>query len=311
MFELDLGAYRSADSSTKSHLRSQLRRKLRSDSAFLLTGGHPALKGLPGAFVESRRFHALPDEAKFGLELRDGKAARGWVPLHTEPAYLAGTKSWVESFDLGFEKPVDGGVEDYGRPSPNRWPSDLPGFQERVYGFYLECRSLADDVFALMTDVLELPSESLTSLVTERSSSLMRLLHYPLPPLALDASNVGISTHSDFEFFTFMAQDTPGLELRRPSGEWYTAPAHPKTLIVILGDMFERLTNGEFEATQHRVPLLDHERSSVVLFCAFDPDVMVSPHERFVSDARPPRWEPVTQASHIDAQVKQAESNRM
>lgn len=53
------------------------------------------------------------------------------------------------------------------------------------------------------------------------------------PPMV----EVGISEHTDFEVFTVMHQDSPGLSLHSPgaAGYWYEAPFRSDVLTVILG----------------------------------------------------------------------------
>ena len=53
--------------------------------------------------------------------------------------------------------------------------------------------------------------------------------------------------------------------------------------LVIIGDMFERLTNGMLRATPHRVCLTDHPRESIIRFNAFAPDTIIRPLDVFVN----------------------------
>ena len=73
--------------------------------------------------------------------------------------------------------------------------------------------------------------------------------------------------------------------------------------------MLEHLTNGTLRATRHRVNDTAWERLSLILFNAFDADAVIAPLPRFVSEDKPPRFEPTTQVAHINAQVSAAVAN--
>jgi len=233
---------------------------------------------------------------------------RGWIPLGTEPAYEAGTIARCESFDLAMELPGESSTE-FGGLGANLWPHDLPGFQDTVYGWYLQARAAARQLFEAFAEMYDLATDTFTQYESERSSSMMRLLRYP-PNEGQTADNiVGISAHTDYEAFTLMGQTAPGLELLTVNDEWISPPVVQDRFIVIVGDMLERLTNGTLRATRHRVVDTEWERLSLILFNAFDADAVIAPLPEFVSDDNPARFEPTTQVAHINAEVSQAVAN--
>jgi isopenicillin N synthase-like dioxygenase len=62
-----------------------------------------------------------------------------------------------------------------------------------------------------------------------------------------------------------------GLQIEDLNGDWIEAPPIPGTLIVNVGDLLERWTDGAFRSTPHRViNATAEERLSLVL--AFDPN---------------------------------------
>jgi isopenicillin N synthase-like dioxygenase len=147
----------------------------------------------------------------------------------------------------------------------------------------------------------------------------IRLLSYP--GSATDAAIVaggapasgttGIGAHTDFECFTLMHQNAPGLQLmpRVPGvegahGEWISAPVRPAEFVVILGDMLERLTNGVLLATPHRVLPTSHPRDSIIRFNAFGPETLVAPLQPFVTPARPAAYSPVVMATHMETTMR-------
>ena len=92
------------------------------------------------------------------------------------------------------------------------------------------------------------------------------------------ARAVGIAEHTDFECFTLLHQDAPGLLLRDVAGAWreagvFSSALGPRSVFtVIVGDAFERVSGGFFRATPHRVALTRHERFALVRFNGLDPE---------------------------------------
>ena len=137
----------------------------------------------------------------------------------------------------------------------------------------------------------------------ERSPSLVRLMAYPG-----GKKHGNISSHSDYEVFTLIHQQSPGLQVFQ-HGQWCWAPStscishaddhsqegiaevasfqpcssQPPLFIMLANDMLEFWTNGEVKATKHRVMNRASERArySVVMFYAANEDVAATPLERY------------------------------
>ncbi len=268
----------------------------------------PSQASVDAVFDEARRFHALPDDHKRTAFYAGPGSRRGWIPLGAEPAYEVGTVARCESFDLAMKLPDESNRE-YGGLGANLWPTDLPGFQDVVYGWYLAALVAARELFVAFAEMYDLAPETFAAYESERSSSMMRLLRYP-PNEGQTADHiVGISAHTDYEAFTLMAQTAPGLRLLARNDQWIEPPVVQDRFIVIVGDMLERLTNGTLRATRHRVVDNEWERLSLILFNAFDADAVIAPLPEFVTDDNPPRFAPTTQVAHINAEVSAAFAN--
>jgi isopenicillin N synthase-like dioxygenase len=111
----------------------------------------------------------------------------------------------------------------------------------------------------------------------------LRLIHYPFNKEVLDRP--GIGAHTDYECFTMLLPDQPGLEVLNDDGEWIDAPPvqidDEEAFVINIGDMLEVLTAGKFVATSHRVRKVAHERYSFPLFFACDYDTLVKPLPQF------------------------------
>lgn len=262
----------------------------------------------PGVMRQMERFFSLPDDdpVKQAINVADDDNTHGWMPLYHEPAYQPGTVAHVESFDCGRPADFAGGDD----PRPNRWP-DQPGFRVDVESLWREFNALGRDVFSGIEDALGLERNFLADRCRTQQLNTLRLLHYPdVNPEDASDSDVGIAAHTDFECMTFIVQTAPGLELMDVNGDWYDAPAGPGRIVVLLGDMLERWTNGLVRATGHRVRHRDFRRYSIVLFFAVDDAVTVSPLAPFISAENPARYAGITQREHTRQELERAERLR-
>jgi isopenicillin N synthase-like dioxygenase len=245
-----------------------------------------------------QRFFAIADDdaGKQRVISRDGSS--GWTPRYSEPAYQPGTISKLEAFDFGIDE----------LPDTEFWPG-IPNFADAATGCWQEYITLADNVLRALALAAGLESGFLNRNCDSRELNTMRLLYYAAEHARSSDSSVGIAAHTDFECITLLYQTAPGLELFDATGRWIDAPVSDGRLIVMLGDMLERWTNGYFKATGHRVRDTDQRRFSIVMFVAANDGVTIEPQNRFVSDASPVRYAPVTQLDHIETEVQRAREN--
>jgi isopenicillin N synthase-like dioxygenase len=258
-------------------------------------------------------FFRLPDDhpLKRAVHRQQNQGANGWTPMLEEPAYEPGTIAWVESFDCVLARERLARLEPEVRQGilPSIWPQ-LPDFREVVRAHWDALMATADQIFPLISELLQQDPGFLASRASSQALNTMRLLNYPQRP-GLDAAiNRGISAHTDFECITFIHQTAPGLQVRTPQGDWIEAGVEEGEWTVLIGDMIERWSNGVYAATPHRVPVTPWPRRSIVMFVAADPGLEVRPLEAFVDASNPPRFEPDTQDGLINAAMSRAEANR-
>jgi isopenicillin N synthase-like dioxygenase len=99
--------------------------------------------------------------------------------------------------------------------------------------------------------------------------TLFRIFNYPAAPTGDEAWGVG--EHTDYGVLTILAQDDAGgLEVR--SGDrWIAAPPLAGSFVCNIGDMLERMTQGRYRSTPHRVRNpAPRDRLSLPFF--FDPN---------------------------------------
>lgn len=251
-----------------------------------------------GTLAEMGRFFSLDDNHPIKRRALAGEGDSGWIPRYMEPAYQPGTTSSLEAFDCS--------TSDVRDPREGSFWPELPGFRAAVTACWSGIFELGLDVLDALADAAGAAPGCFRRHCSSGDLNTLRLLHYaPVAPRD-PKRNVGIAAHTDFECITLLYQTAPGLELRTTSGGWHDAPHTGGRLVVLLGDMLERWTNGRLQATGHRVRETAARRYSIVMFMAVDDGVTVAPLPAFVSDTSPSRYEASTQRQHIDDEMRRA-----
>lgn len=208
---------------------------------------------LPRLDGAARAFFQLPDADKELVEMsRAGAAWRGWFPLRGE--VTSGRPDRKEGLYLGVDHAenharVVSGTPLHGR---NLFPNEE--LRQAVDAWLSALRPVADGVLCGVALALGLEADWFERHVTDDPTILFRIFHYPALPDNDRADQWGVGEHTDYGLLTLLAQDhAGGLEVRTPDGRWIDVPAEPDVLVCNLGDMLDRLTEGRYRSTPHRV----------------------------------------------------------
>ena len=225
-------------------------------------------------FMASKAFHRLPRDAKDALAINEfhrGYIAPASSVIRSSSVAKVSRPNLSDSFMWMHE--VAKNDPDYGRPlnGPNQWPP-VEGFRTSVERFTAEMDGLARYLVQLIAIALGVSPGVLASYF-ERPTVWLRLLHYPPLPGDADAMQWSAAPHTDYGFITLLAQDVlPGLEVRDAAGQWRPAPPQPDTFVLNVADMLERMSDGRWPSSAHRVRNTgDSARFSIPYF--FDPHI--------------------------------------
>lgn len=226
----------------------------------------------------SKRFFALPDNVKRAYKLEGGGGARGYTPFGTEKAKDAAVHDLKEFWHVGRDLPVGHALAEY--MAPNVWPSEVPGFRETFEELYAAFDRAGGRVLRAIALHLGL-AEDFFDATVEDGNSVMRLLHYPPLDSAEAEGAIRAAAHGDINTITLLlGAEEAGLELLTRQGEWLAIAPPEGALVVNIGDMLDRLTNGKLRSTTHRVVNPQGEaahraRYSMPFFLHFRPDYVI------------------------------------
>jgi len=251
---LDLADFRSGDPERKARFVQQL-------GAAYQNIGFVALKnhGLNDQqtkqlYADVQAFFQLPDAAKQRYENPELAGQRGYISKGKEHAKGRNTGDLKEFYHVG--QVVDDETDPVKNEYPdNIWPDEVPGFQQSTFTAYRTLEQAGQDVLRAIALYLHLPENYFDDKV-KHGNSILRPIHYfPIEdPEAVPADAVRAAEHGDINLITLlMGASADGLQVKRRDGQWIPITALPDQIVVNVGDMLQRLTNGVLKSTIHRV----------------------------------------------------------
>jgi isopenicillin N synthase-like dioxygenase len=249
-----------------SAVATQVDRACRRFGFFRITGHGVDPDRLADLDHQARAFFAQPDEVKARIAMPlGGRAWRGWFPVGGE--LTSGRPDHKEGLYFGTELAPDHAAVTAGRPlhGPNLFPVEPAGLRSAVLDWMAAITDLGVTLLRVVAVGLGLDADWFETTVTADPTVLFRIFHYPPG----HDEGWGVAEHTDYGLITILAQDRhAGLEVRGPDG-WIPVPADPEVLVINLGDMLDRMTEGRYRSTPHRVRNGDAGRLSFP--CFIDP----------------------------------------
>ena len=251
--------------------------------------------GIPQELIDraeelSKEFFALPDATKRRYKIEGGGGARGYTPFGTEKAKDAEVHDLKEFWHVGRDLPAGHPLAEF--MAPNVWPAEIAGFRETFSELFAAFEVAGARVLEAIAIHLELPRDFFAPTV-EDGNSVMRLLRYPPLEGAEAEGAIRAAAHGDINTITLLlGAEEAGLELETVDGGWKAIAPPEGALVINIGDMLERLTNGRLRSTTHRVvnPVGDaayRARYSMPFFLHFRPDYMIETLPSCIDPKRP------------------------
>lgn len=305
---LDLKNFYGSNPSLKSHFVSDLGTAFRS-IGFVAIRNHFLEETVQEELYQAiRKFFALPDGVKARYERSELAGQRGYTGKGKEHAKGRNTGDLKEFFHIGQEL-SENELRQEGYPA-NIWPEEVPELKEAGIKAYRALEKTGTHMLRAIALHLNLP-ENYFDIKIAKGNSILRPIHYyPIEdPSSVPSDAVRAAEHGDINLITLlMGASADGLQVLRHDGQWIPITALPSQLVVNVGDMLERLTNGVLKSTIHRVvnpkpESMGTPRYSIPFFMHPRSEMSLAALEECVDDARPKKWEDITAGEFLDQRL--------
>ena len=257
-----------------------------------------------------RKFFALPDDVKLRYERRDLAGQRGYTGKGKEHAKGRNTGDLKEFYHIGQELPSNLQIKE-GYPA-NIWPHEVAEFKAVTTEAYRALEKTGSVLLRAIALFLDLPENYFDDKIASGNSILRPIHYYPIDnPDAVPADAVRAAEHGDINLITLlMGASADGLQVLRHDGKWIPITALPNQLVVNVGDMLERLTNGVLRSTIHRVVnpprhLMNTPRYSIPFFMHPRSEMSLAALPQCITAANPKQWEDITAGEFLDQRLSE------
>ena len=268
--------------------------------------------GIPQRLIDhaeqlSKQFFALPDEIKKKYLIPGSGGARGYTAFGVETAKGHQAFDLKEFWHVGRELPAGHKFREV--MADNIWPEEIPGFKETFLELYDAFDAAGVKVLRAIARFLKVDEEYFTDTVHD-GNSVMRLLHYPAQTEPT-GNHIRAGAHEDINAITLLlGAEEAGLELKTKDDRWIPVLPKPGELVINIGDMLQRLTNGVLRSTSHRVvnPAPDrasHARYSMPYFLHFRPDFMIEVLPGTVPPGEQAKWPPISSHEYLQERLRE------
>lgn len=259
-------------------------------------------------YVAIKKFFALPDDVKARYERANLAGQRGYTGKGKEHAKGRNTGDLKEFYHVGQELPAaELAKEAY---PENIWPAEVPELKDVAVRTYRALEKTGRYLLRAIALYLKLPERYFDDKIANGNSILRPIHYYPIEnPEAVPEDAVRAAEHGDINLITLlMGASADGLQVLRHDGKWIPITALPNQLVVNVGDMLERLTNGELKSTVHRVvnpprQLMNTPRYSIPFFMHPRSEMSLAALPECVSSSNPKRWTDITAGEFLDQRL--------
>ena len=272
------------------------------DYGFAILSDH----GVPQELIDraeekAKAFFALPEDLKRKYLIPGGGGARGYTAFGVETAKGAHASDLKEFWHVGRELAAGHAYRDV--MGDNIWPTEVPGFKETFLELYDTFDRTGLKILAAIARFLGVDEDYFADTVRD-GNSVLRMLHYP-PQKEPTGNHIRAGAHEDINTITLLlGAEEAGLELKTKDGRWIPVSPKEGELVINIGDMLQRLTNGRLRSTSHRVvnPAPDrasHARYSMPFFLHFRPDFVIEALPGTVPPGEEPKWPPISSHEYL------------
>ncbi len=255
-----------------------------------------------------KAFFSLDENIKAKYEIEGLAGQRGYIGKGKEHAKGRTVGDLKEFFHIG-QNVIDNDPikEEY---PDNVWVDEIPQLKEVGLEVYKRLEETGIEMLRAIALYLGLEKDYFDNKV-KNGNSILRPIHYfPIEDVnSVPDDAVRAAEHGDINLITLlMGASADGLQVLRKDGEWIPITALPNQLVVNVGDMLERLTNGKLKSTIHRVvnppkELLGTSRYSIPFFMHPRSEMSLNCLEECVNDEYPKKFDNITAGEFLNQRL--------
>lgn len=306
---IDVSGIFSESLEDRKQVAQQIRRAATLNGFFYMKGTGIDDSIPEAAYTALLRFFRQDFEVKNRANVKHSKYYNGYKPPNTQRINASESVDHRETFSWTYDPEYDPDVADvaaipehikkYLRPEQFHWDatSNLPELKTSIVTYWRACLKLARALVHSFALSLDLP-ETFFDAKFSHPDAALALNYYPpmerpAVPSAEDAVSIG--SHTDFQLFTILWQDSAGgLQVLSRDGQWLNAPPVPGTFVVNFADYFQRITNDRYVSTVHRAQNYSgRERISMPFFFGFNRNESCSVLPSCVPEGEQPKYEEI------------------
>jgi isopenicillin N synthase-like dioxygenase len=268
--------------------------------------------GIPDELIQraeekSRQFFALPNEVKRKYLVEGGGGQRGYTPFGIETAKGYTAHDLKEFWHVGRDLPA--GHPFRSHMPDNVWPAEIESFRDTFEELYATFDATGLKILRAIARYLGVDEDYFVDTVRD-GNSILRLLHYP-PQTEPTGEHIRAGAHEDINTITLLlGAEEAGLELLTKDGRWIPVSPKPGELVINIGDMLQRLTNGRLRSTSHRVvnpepERASHARFSMPFFLHFRSDFLIEALPGTVPAGEEPKWPAITADGYLQERLRE------
>lgn len=272
------------------------------DVGFVAVTNHGINHDLVTEFYHQvKAFFGMPRELKKRYEIESLAGQRGYTSFGREHAKGSDAPDLKEFWQFG--QPGDGEPLDAAEYPDNLEVEELPDFNRTGMKLYKNFEKSGRLLLRAIALHLGLEEHYFDDKI-HNGNSILRAIHYP-PITQEPKSSIRSEQHEDINLITLLVgASADGLQVLNMQGEWVPVNTTPEMIVVNVGDMLQRLTNGRLKSTTHRVvnppreqwhtsrlsvPFFLHPRSEVPLNCL----------SSCIDDRHPKQFEDMTAGAYL------------
>jgi isopenicillin N synthase-like dioxygenase len=265
---LDLQQYIQGDAEERNNFVASLGKAFNEVGFVSITGHGFTKEGVHELYGVVKQFFELTREEKEKYIIEGAYGQRGYTGRNKETAKGATLPDLKEFWQMGRDQ--------------NPSVEEVALFDSVITWTFIHMEAIGNLLLEAIGEYLKLEPGYFKTRV-EGGNSILRALHYFPLVHSVVGDGVRAAAHEDINLITLlMGASADGLELLTKEGNWFPVKAHGEDLVINVGDMLQRLTNGKLKSTTHRVvnppiekfgesrysiPFFVHPRSEVSLAC--------------------------------------------